>query len=76
MCLLFTIRTILSRENKRRDAEPVDDAYDNVFLTKVDQDGNRAEMKVSKVSGPYSPLFSRANPNIQTGIFGFDGQTE
>ncbi|KAF8264096.1 MFS general substrate transporter [Lactarius quietus] len=48
MCLLFAIRVILSRENKRRDAEPVDEAYDNVFLTKTDQDGNRLEMKVSK----------------------------
>ncbi|KAF8264097.1 MFS general substrate transporter [Lactarius quietus] len=48
MCLLFAIRVLLSRENKRRDAEPVDDAYDNVFITKIDQDGNRVEMKVSK----------------------------
>ncbi|KAF8271799.1 major facilitator superfamily domain-containing protein, partial [Lactarius quietus] len=48
MCLLFAIRVLLSRENKRRDAEPVDEAYDNVFLTKTDQDGNRLEMKVSK----------------------------
>jgi hypothetical protein len=31
MCLLFAIRVLLSRENKRRDAEPVDDTYDNVF---------------------------------------------
>ncbi|KAN0129723.1 major facilitator superfamily [Lactarius tabidus] len=48
MCLLFAIRVLLSRENKRRDAEPVDDTYDNVFLTKIDQDGKRVEMKVSK----------------------------
>jgi ACS family allantoate permease-like MFS transporter len=48
MCLLFAIRVLLSRENKRRDAEPVDDAYDNVFLTKIDQDGKRVGMKVSK----------------------------
>jgi ACS family allantoate permease-like MFS transporter len=48
MCLLFAIRVLLSRENKQRDAEPVDDAYDNVYLTKIDQDGKRVEMKVSK----------------------------
>jgi len=48
ICLLFAIRVLLSRENKRRDAEPLNDAYDNVFLTKIDQDGNRVEMKVSK----------------------------
>jgi len=48
VCLLFTIRVLLSRENKRRDAEPLNDAYDNVFLTKIDQNGNRVEMRVSK----------------------------
>jgi len=48
ICLLFAIRVLLSRENKRRDAEPLNDAYDNVFLTKIDQDGNRVEMRVSK----------------------------
>jgi ACS family allantoate permease-like MFS transporter len=53
MCLLFAIRVLLSRENKRRDAEPPNDAYDNVFLTKIDQEGNRVEMKVSKVCRPY-----------------------
>ena len=49
ICLLFTIRVVLSRENKRREAEPRNDAYDNVFLTKIDQDGKRVEMRVSKV---------------------------
>jgi hypothetical protein len=77
MCLLFAIRVLLSRENKRRDAEPVDDAYDNVFLTKIDQDGKRVGMKVSKVCWPLSLSLSRANnPNTRPGIFGFDGQTE
>ena len=66
----------MSRENKRRDAEPLDDAYDNVFLTKIDEDGNRVEIKVFKVCGPYSLLFSRANPNPRIGIFGFDGQAK
>ena len=67
----------MSRENKRRDAEPVNDAYENVFLTKTDQDGKRVEMKVPKVCGPFSLLLLPANyPNTRTGIFGFDGQTE
>ena len=52
ICLLFTIRVLLSRENKRRDAEPRNDAYDNVFLTKIDQDGKRVEMRISKVCVP------------------------
>jgi len=76
MFLLFAIRVVLSRENKRRDAEPLDDAYDNVFVTKVDQDGKRVEMKVSRVCVPSSLLSSVANPSPRTGIFGFDGQTE
>jgi ACS family allantoate permease-like MFS transporter len=57
MSLLFAIRVLLSRENKLRDAEPLDDSYDNVFLTKIDQDGKSVEMKVPKVCGPSSPLF-------------------
>jgi len=48
MSLLFAIRVLLSRENKLRDAEPLDDSYDNVFLTKIDQDGKSVEMKVPK----------------------------
>lgn len=46
--LIFAIRVLLSRENKRRDAEPVSEAYDNVYVTKIDEDGNRVEMNVSK----------------------------
>jgi hypothetical protein len=76
MSLLFAIRVLLSHENKRRDAEPVDDTYDNVFLTKIDQDGKRVEMKVSKVCGPCYSAVSLANPNPRSGTFGFDGQTE
>ncbi|KAH9057903.1 MFS general substrate transporter [Lactarius deliciosus] len=48
MVLLFAIRVLLSRENKRREAEPLDDAYDNVFVTRIDEDGKRVEMKVPK----------------------------
>ena len=53
MFLLYIIRVLLSRENQRRDSEPPDDTYDNVFVTKIDQDGNRVEMKVSKVCGSF-----------------------
>ncbi|KAF8268361.1 MFS general substrate transporter [Lactarius quietus] len=62
MCLLFAIRVLLSRENERRDAEPVDDAYDNVFITKIDEDGNRVEMKVSK---EYLDLTDRQNRDFR-----------
>ncbi|KAI9444214.1 hypothetical protein H4582DRAFT_1071945 [Lactarius indigo] len=50
MFLLFAIRVLLSRENKRRDAEPSDDTYDNVFVTKMDENGKRVEVKVPRNS--------------------------
>jgi ACS family allantoate permease-like MFS transporter len=56
MVLLYAIRVLLSRENKRRDAEPPDDTYDKTFVTKIDQDGIRVEMKVPKVCGSSSLL--------------------
>ena len=48
MVLLFSIRVLLARENKRRAAEPRDDSFDGV-LVRIDEDGNRKEVKVSKV---------------------------
>ncbi len=49
MVLLFIIRLLLARENKRRDAEPPDDSYDDVYVMKIDDEGKRVEVKVSKV---------------------------
>ena len=46
---MLSIRIMLARENKRRDAEPRDESFDNVYIVKVDEDGNRTEVKVSKV---------------------------
>ena len=40
---------MLARENKQRDAEPRDESFDNVYVVKIDDDGNRTEVKVSKV---------------------------
>jgi hypothetical protein len=48
MVLLFSIRVLLERENKRRDAEPRDDSYDDVYVARFDEKGNRVEVKVSK----------------------------
>jgi len=48
MVLLYAIRVLLARENRRRDIEPPDDTYDDVYVIKIDEDGNRAEVKVSK----------------------------
>jgi hypothetical protein len=49
MILLYAIRVLLARENKRRDAELPDDSFDDVRIVRIDEDGNRVEVKVSKV---------------------------
>jgi hypothetical protein len=49
VAILFCIRVILARENKRRDAEPQDDSFDDIHVVEIDEDGNRVEVKVSKV---------------------------
>ncbi|KAN0107667.1 major facilitator superfamily [Russula decolorans] len=48
MILLFSIRVLLERENKRRDTEPRDDSYDDVYVTRIDEKGNRVEVRVSR----------------------------
>jgi ACS family allantoate permease-like MFS transporter len=48
--LLLIIRFMLSRENKKRDAEPVsDDNFEEVYIEQVTADGKRIEVKVDKV---------------------------
>ena len=49
MVLLFSIRVLLARENKRRDAEPPDDSYDNIYIARIGEKGDHVEVKVSKV---------------------------
>ena len=49
MALMFSIRVLLARENKRRDAEPPDNLFDDVHAVRIDEDGKRTEVKVSKV---------------------------
>ena len=75
MVSLFSIRVLLARENKRRDAEPRDDSYDDVYVPRVDEEGNRVEVKVSKVRvrsywGAHMVLI------LRTGILGFDGSSK
>jgi MFS transporter, ACS family, allantoate permease len=50
MCpiLLLIIRYVLSKENKRRDTEPPDDMYDNVYI-ETTENGKMVERKVDKV---------------------------
>ena len=52
--LLLYIRHLLARENRKRDAEPVDDKYDDVYIEVVLPDGTRTERRVDKVSAPLS----------------------
>ena len=50
--LLLLIRALLARENARRDREPPDDTYDDVWLEVVlpgpDGDGKRVRRRVDK----------------------------
>ncbi|OJT11345.1 hypothetical protein TRAPUB_12145 [Trametes pubescens] len=46
--LMLAIRVLLQRENKKRDAEPRDDTYDDVYIEVVLPDGTRTEKRVDK----------------------------
>ncbi|KAJ8592376.1 hypothetical protein M405DRAFT_889850 [Rhizopogon salebrosus TDB-379] len=45
--LLLTIRFVLNRENKKRDAEPVNDDFE-VYIEQVTADGKHVEVRVDK----------------------------
>jgi MFS transporter, ACS family, allantoate permease len=49
MVLLYSIRLLLAHENKRRDAEPPEYSYDDVYIMKIDDEGKSVKVKVSKV---------------------------
>ena len=49
MALLLIIRFILSSENKRRDQEPPDETYDDVYIDRIGKDGEVHKVKVEKV---------------------------
>ncbi|RDX49620.1 MFS general substrate transporter [Lentinus brumalis] len=46
--ILLLIRVLLARENRKRDAEPVDDKYDDLYIEVVLPDGTRTERRVDK----------------------------
>ncbi|KAF7314783.1 Membrane transporter [Mycena kentingensis (nom. inval.)] len=48
MLLLLVIRWVLNAENKRRDAEPPSDEYDNVYIERMAADGVVEKIKVDK----------------------------
>lgn len=45
---LLGIRCLLSTENRRRDAEPVDTAYADVYIERLKEDGVMEEVRVDK----------------------------
>lgn len=49
MTILLIIRFILHRENVKRDAEPVDTSYDDVYIERVNSNGVAEKVKVAKV---------------------------
>lgn len=51
---MLLIRVLLLRENKKRDAEPRDDTYDDVYIEVVLPDGTRTEKRVDKVRSLFS----------------------
>ena len=48
---MLSIRLLLSRENKRRDLEPRDTTYDDIYIERV-IDGKVMQVKVEKVRYP------------------------
>jgi MFS transporter, ACS family, allantoate permease len=47
--IMFLLRWMLKRENARRDAEPRDTTYDNIYIRRTDDEGKTIEVKVAKV---------------------------
>jgi MFS family permease len=46
--ILLVLRHLLSKENKRRDSEPADSDYEDVYVATVNADGETVERKVDK----------------------------
>ncbi|KIM79602.1 hypothetical protein PILCRDRAFT_823135 [Piloderma croceum F 1598] len=46
--LILTLRLMLAVENKKRNAEPYDDTYHNVYIIETDSDGKATEKTVDK----------------------------
>ena len=66
MVLLFSIRLLLAHENKRRDAEPPDYSYDDIYVMRVDNEGKRVEVKVSKVRVCFTKFIWQADVIVRT----------
>lgn len=49
MAIMLLIRYVLSSENKRRDQEPPDHTFDEVYIERTTQAGVVEKLKVDKV---------------------------
>ena len=78
MSLLLTIRYVLSSENKRRDNEPIDDTYDDVYIERIGKEGQTERIKVDKVRFWWrlNLMSGLLTPRFQSGIPGPDGYSE
>lgn len=52
---------MLAQENKRRDAEPRDDSYDNVYINQVNAQGKAVQQKVDRVRVCYERISPHAD---------------
>ncbi|KAF5343547.1 hypothetical protein D9758_012943 [Tetrapyrgos nigripes] len=57
MSIVMIIRSLLIRENKKRDREEHDDTYDDVYIEKIGPDGKVEQHKVDKVGSISSGVF-------------------
>ncbi|KAI0065983.1 MFS general substrate transporter [Artomyces pyxidatus] len=48
VCSLFAMRVIVDLRNKRRDADSHGDTYEDLYVIKLDEDGNSVRFKVDK----------------------------
>jgi hypothetical protein len=77
LVLLFSIRVFLARENKRRDAEPPDHSFDDIHVVRINEDGKRTEVRVSKVRvHSHWKTYTYVDVILRTGVFGFDRSTK
>ena len=60
--LLLLQRWYLDRENKKRDREPLDTTYDDVWVKVIDDDGQIIEKRVDKVSLPIHNSSAEESP--------------
>jgi hypothetical protein len=71
MALMILLRRIMSKENKRRNAEPKDTTYDEVYIERVNSDGSIDKIRVEKVQISTCRKSSNALLiTIRSGIFG------